>query len=341
MKKTLIALAVLAASTASMAQVTLYGVADVGIGSSDKAQSAVGVNSAYALPNTNIMAVTNGNSGLNDGNSRFGMRGVEDLGGGLKAGFNFESSIDLASGATNGSGGTLFARAANVSLSGGFGSLTVGRQLTPSFLALAQWELTGTANYSVTMGQFGSVVGGSNNVARDVGMAAYSTPNMGGFVATVGAVLEGNGVYGTAAAPKGKYDIAATYNAGPIAVGLGYNKVDAGKEGTTIGGSFNFGMVKVAASWNSQKDGAGNKQVEGYTLGASLPMGPWTFTGDIATVQSGNALLAGQSSDTNVLLNAKYALSKRTFVYGVYIIDNKGINTQDTNAYSLGLRHNF
>ncbi len=334
-------MAALAATGASFAQVTLYGVADVAIGASDKAAVAGAANSAYALPNTNVMAVTNGNSGLNNGNSRFGLRGTEDLGGGLKAGFNFESSIDLASGATNGSGGTLFARAANVSLSGGFGSLTVGRQLTPSFLALAAWELTGTANYSVTMGQFGTVVGGSNNVARDVGMAAYSTPNMGGFVATLGAVLEGNGVYGTAAAPKGKYDLAATYGAGPVAIGFGYNKVADGKEGTTLGGSYNFGAVKVAASWNSQKDGAGTKQIEGYTLGASLPMGAFTLTGDISTVQSGSALAAGNSSDTNYLLEAKYALSKRTFVYGIYLIDQKGINAVDTNAYALGLRHNF
>jgi predicted porin len=60
---------------------------------------------------------------LNNGNSRFGLKGTEDLGGGLKAAFNFEGGINIANGAGNTSGGQLFSRAANVSLMGGFGEI--------------------------------------------------------------------------------------------------------------------------------------------------------------------------------------------------------------------------
>ena len=331
MKKTLIALAVLAASTASMAQVTLYGVADVAVGASDKTNAASGSN--YGLATTQFQALANGS--LTNGNSRFGLKGSEDLGGGLKANFNFESSVNIATGANQGSGNLLFSRAAWVELAGGFGSLKAGRQLNPTFLSIANWEVTGTANYSVTMNQFGGAVSGG---VRDNAMVTYSTPKMGGFGLSVGSVLQGQALFGTVADPKGKYDIAATYGAGPIAASLAYNKVDAGQEATTLGGAYNFGMVTVAASWNQVKNGAGVAQTEGYTLGASLPMGPWTFTVDMA---QDTISRTANSTDTDFLLEAKYALSKRTFVYGAYINDGKGKTAQDNSAYALGLRHNF
>ena len=328
MKKTLIALAVLAASTASMAQVTLYGVADVSVGGVDKAAGGLG------LTNDKFQAIAS--NVLNNGNSRFGLRGSEDLGGGLKANFNYEGGINIANGAGNTSGGQLFSRAANVQLAGGFGSLTAGRQLTTSFFAVAAWELTGTANYSVVANQFG--FGGVG--PRDSAAVKYDTPKMGGFSVSAMFVPEGNAAYtaGTPATAKGKYDLSAGYAAGPLAATLAYNKVDSSLEGTVVGASYNFGMVKVAASWTQLKDGAGNKATEGYSLGASLPMGPWTFTADMA---QDTISRAANSTDTNFVLEAKYAVSKRTFVYGAYLMDGKGKTTNDISAYSLGLQHNF
>jgi predicted porin len=325
MKKTLIALAVLAASTASMAQVTLYGVADVSVGGADKASAGLG------MANDKFQAIAS--NVLNNGNSRFGMRGVEDLGGGLKAGFNYEGGINIANGAGNTSGGQLFSRAANVYLEGGFGRLTAGRQLTTSFFSVASWELTGTANYSVVASQFGfGGVGPRDSAAVKYDMAAS------GFNASAMFIPEGNAAYGTAASPKGKYDLAVGYGAGPMGVNLAYNKVDSGDEGTVLGGSYNFGMVKVAASYTTLKNGAGAKVTEGYSLGASIPMGAFTFTADMA---QDTISRAANSTDTNFLLEAKYALSKRTFVYGVYVMDGKGKTAEDASGYALGLRHNF
>ena len=87
MKKSLIALAVLAASGAAMAQssVTLYGVVDLGIGKLGKGKVAM-----------------QGGQIVNNGVSRIGFRGVEDLGGGLKVGFNYEQGINAENGAAAG-----------------------------------------------------------------------------------------------------------------------------------------------------------------------------------------------------------------------------------------------
>jgi predicted porin len=356
-------LAALAATGASFAQVTLYGVADVAVGAIDKVVNAApaipfnAVTGVAASPAANVLGLSSNkfqaiaSNVLNNGNSRFGLKGTEDLGGGLKANFNFEGGINIATGAGNTSGygngdaalgvnsglvgGQLFSRAANVSLAGGFGSLTAGRQLTTSFYSVASWELTGTANYSVVANQFG--FGGV--APRDSAAVKYDTPAMGGFNASAMFTLEGNGVYlDSAKAGKGKYDLSVGYGAGPMVASLAYNKVDAGVEGTVLGGSYNFGMVKVAASWNSLKDGSGNKLTEGYTLGASIPMGAFTFTADMAQDTISRAT---SSNDTNFLLEAKYALSKRTFIYGVYVMDGKGKQAEDVSGYALGLRHNF
>ena len=128
MKKSLIALAVLAASGAAMAQssVTLFGVVD--------ATYAYGSGSA-----SNKSQLTN--SGYNS--SRLGFRGVEDLGGGMTASFWLEAGVNndngsgantntnnQATGATGG-GGLTFNRRSTVSLSGGFGEVRLGRDFTP------------------------------------------------------------------------------------------------------------------------------------------------------------------------------------------------------------------
>ncbi|HRM55606.1 MAG TPA: porin, partial [Ottowia sp.] len=126
MKKSLIALAVLGLSGAAMAQssVTLYGVADAGIGK-------IEAGSGLAAPLNDASDKTEFISGsmMNNGTSRLGVRGVEDLGGGLKAGFQFETGLDLDNG---GSSGAFWSRQANIWLGGNWGTVKLGRQFTPS-----------------------------------------------------------------------------------------------------------------------------------------------------------------------------------------------------------------
>lgn len=312
MKKSLIALAVLAASGVAMAQssVTMYGVADVGL-----------------VKSNGISAQMTSAGLMNNGTSRLGVRGVEDLGGGLKASFNFEQGINQEDGAlANGAAGA-WSRNTWVALSGGFGRFQMGRTLNPSFYGLAAWELTGATNYSVAGTQFAWTGQGP----RTNSVFQYTTPNMGGFSGTLGYIMKpDNG-------GNAKYDLNAIYGNGPLVVALSYNKTNTMKGNMALGARYDFGAFKVAGS--IQNNGGPSK---GFTLGATVPVGAFALTLDIAR-ENGTGM-----KNTDLLLEAKYALSKRTFAYAAYYKDGDnngalpgGYATGAKNHIGLGVRHNF
>lgn len=299
MKKSLIALAALAAVSAASAQssVTMYGVADLGLAK---------------LPN--VAAQMSGNGTMNNGSSRLGVRGVEDLGGGLKAAFQFEQGINGETGATD---GTTFQRAANLSLIGNFGTFKMGRTLNPSFFGIAAWELTGTANYCVVCNQFGFVGPSRNN-----SQFSYKTPSMGGFSAELGYIASPDN------AGNSKTDMNVIYANGPLAVGLSYNKTNGSERGVALGAKYKFGAFEVAGSF---QDPAGDSK--GYTLGGAANFGAVRVVLDAARDTYYN--------DTNVLLEGNYRLSKRTFAYVAVLRDGSGKAVDTTTSYGLGIRHNF
>jgi len=302
MKKTALALLAISASGLSAAQstVTLYGVADV------------------ALSKTTGLATQLVSSATqNNGTSRWGMRGTEDLGGGLRAGFNFESQVSVLDGATS---ATLFARAANVNLSGGFGAVKAGRSLTPSWYGTMAWELTGSANYAVVNSQFG--YGGLNS--RHNAEVSYTSPNWGGLNITVGHLFAANN--GNVA----KNDVNLIYRAGPLAASLVYNKLDNKGKNLSLGAAYNFGSFKLAGSL---QDATGANLGKGFTLGGTLPLGNLSLTLDVARDT--------RNQDTDTLVEAKYALSKRTSVYGVLLHNGAGKAAKAVNSTIVGLRHNF
>jgi predicted porin len=120
-RTSLLCLSTIAFACAAQAQgtVTVYGIVDAGL------RYGSGLDAAYAASSTSATVV---NSGINS-TSRFGFRGTEDLGGGLKAVFNLESGINADTGAST-NATKLFDRAANVGLQGDWGTLTAGRQTT-------------------------------------------------------------------------------------------------------------------------------------------------------------------------------------------------------------------
>lgn len=300
MKKSLIALAVLGASGFAMAQssVTLYGVADAGIG-----------RIATATGNSTGMKA---NSAVNNGNSRLGVKGVEDLGGGLQAGFNFESGLNLGTGAAD---TTFWQRNANMYLAGGWGKFLMGRTLTPSFYGVAAWELTGTANYSAVANTYGFGGGPSRNNSQ----FTYSTPNISGFSATLGYIFkDDNG-------GNAKWDLNGIYANGPIAVGLSVNKTQTQKTAWSLGGKYNFGQFVLAASYNDAQSVR-----RGFSIGGTANFGAASVTLDL-TRDTKNPV----KKYTNAVLEGKYSLSKRTFVYADYL------RLDSTNNYGVGVRHNF
>jgi len=310
MKKSLIALAVLGLSGAAMAQssVTLYGVADAGVGKIE----------AGGNDGSNKTEFT-ANSLMNNGNSRLGVRGVEDLGGGLKAGFNFETGLDLDNGNAD---STFWARQANVSLAGGFGTVKLGRQFTPSYLSTASYELTGAANYSVLATTYNYVGIGS----RANSAFAYVTPSFGGLTAALAYVTKTD-----LGAAKAAWDLGVTYGNGPISAAVSVNKFADSKTNYLVGGKYSFGNFALAASYVQASKGTPAVR-RGFGLGGTANFGAFALTLDL-TRDTKNEWTSKKF--TNGVVELKYALSKRTFMYGAYL------RSDDTNNYGIGVRHNF
>jgi predicted porin len=128
MKKSLLVLAALGAfagAASAQSSVTLFGILDVG---------------ARYTKNGDQKLKTLSTDGINS--SRLGFRGVEDLGGGLKAGFWLESAVNPDAGTANST--RFWHRRSTVSLSGGWGELRLGRDYTPQFWNLTVFDPFGT-----------------------------------------------------------------------------------------------------------------------------------------------------------------------------------------------------
>ena len=216
----------------------------------------------------------------------------------------------------------MWGRQANLWLGGNWGTVKLGRQFTPSYLATAAYDLTGTANYSALANTYAYAGAGS----RASSAFAYMTPNFGGFTAAAAYVTKHD-----SGGDKDSWDVGLTYNNGPIGAGLSVNKIANSKTNYQVGGKYNFGNFAVAASYNQ-----GSNQAElvrrGYGLGAGFNVGAFGLVVDL-TRDTKNEWT--DKKYTNGVVEAKYALSKRTFVYGAYL------RLDDENNYGIGVRHNF
>ena len=316
MKKSLIALAVLAASGAAMAQssVTLFGIVDTAVGYVDNANAAG--DSVYGLS-------TSGNA-----TSRLGFRGVEDLGGGLKAGFWLEGEVF---GDTGGSSFN-FARRSTVSLMGGFGEVRMGREQTPSYSKTSSYDLFGQTGIGQFMGWTGNwygIDGDSGNAVRSSNMISYYTPNFSGFTAGLGYGFDEQ-TTGKAGRYIGGY---AAYDNGPLSVALSYDERNVAanfdRNTLTLAGSYNLNVVKLNAIVQQTKDDVigTDRKVNAYALGASAPVG----AGEVKLQYAMYDQKAIDSKAHHISLGYVHNLSKRTAVYGtVSYMDNK-------DASSLGL----
>ena len=326
MKKTLVALAVLGASGLAAAQssVTLYGIADAGVGRIGKGKTQF----------------VGGNWLVNNTPSRIGFKGTEDIGGGNVVGFTFEAGLSLDDGSNvefsganplfGASTGRYWDRDANVFVAGGWGAFKAGRQVTPTHISEFAYDLTGLANYSVMRSTYAN----TGMPAWADAALAYVTPNMGGLQAAVAFVSKHN--LGT---PKNVWDLGVWYNNGGLGVGASVNKgLDDGKTNYHVGGKYGFGNFTVAASYhNSTADGislpyAPDAVRRGFGLGAQAKFGACTVTLDF-TRDTRNEW--GAKKYTNALLEAKYALSKRTFLYADFL------RLDGTNNWGLGINHSF
>lgn len=332
MKKSLIALAVLAASGASFAQssVTLYGIADVWFGRT----------TASGLPTQTVL-----NSGGVSG-SRFGFKGSEDLGGGLKANFLLEQGFNIDTGAAATAGQT-FSRQSYVGFSGGFGEVKLGKMWT------AYDDINGATNAvfdSILSPQVNVWLSGNYN-ANPANGAYYVSPTMGGFSAAVSYALGENKANAVGAFPSieaGKvYSFNVKYEGGPIYAGLAYQKEQANSslnatEFARLNGSYDLGVAKLLAGYG-RVTGAADTSTSEWQLGADFPVsGALTLSAGVA--RSSDNAAKGDATRKGYGLGAAYAMSKRTTVYGGYQSANiakPGVADTDATTLAVGLKHTF
>ena len=368
MKKTLAAVAVLGAfaGSAIAAEVTLYGVVDMGLNYThvDMDQANVDDVDSFQMK-----------SGQQSG-SRWGLKGTEDLGNGLTVGFVLENGFDADDG-TEDKSDVMFDRESMLFLEGGFGKLAFGRigsfnQGQGSFSKIGMLTPFGTS-FGDYAAQAGNIFASSTRYANSI---VYETPSFAGFQVTAMYSMgntDGKGTENESDTDR-YYGIAATYENGPAAAYLAVDSTNYKSYGApngndmndawtvTLGGSWDFEVVKayLGAQYFDEallSNMGGIAKSNPYTITADLDSGDLKVTGYSVTLGvdapvAGGKLMAAaayvdaEQSDFEedygvgefdftrwiVSVGYDYPLSKRTNVYGVmsYMddeIEGKGANT--------------
>jgi predicted porin len=360
MNKKIIALAVAAATLApvAMAQtanpVTLYG-------------------RVYAMfenvkaDGGSAVAISSRNRVENNGSSLLGVRGTEDLGGGLKAFFQLETTFRPDSAVTS-----FGDRNSGVGLQGDFGSVLLGRWDTPFKLANATYDVFGDttiAGYTSAMSDRGNFNRRSENVLQ------YWSPNFSGFQGRVSYTAnEGK----TATVNPVITSFNTTYNQGPVSLAFGYEKhkdtfrnysaavaniTGATERGMSLGGSVTFGPLKVAAltqRFKKTAPGFSVSDLKSSMINLLYTTGKNQFAFQHQRAKNGAArplaTLTVTEPDTKVnSLGYYYNFSRRTSFIAVYTqtknnaagLGGFGQNTltiaadQDPRGFAAGFRHTF
>ena len=360
MKKTLLAAALLAGfagAASAQSSVTLYGLIDIGIGYQS-------INGGTDAQNQTHFGMYNG---VQNG-SRFGLRGVEDMGNGNRATFVLENGFDAGNG-TLGQSSRLFGRQAWLGLENdAWGYVRFGRQynfasdyLTPIDPFLAGF---GTAN----MGQsFGAM-----NTTRYSNMLKYQTPTWSGFKLGIGYsfapqldAFYGNGstvVNGTGNSYN--FDtmnntraltLGANYANGPLTLAASYDQINpngnvaAASNSATpkvwiLGGMYDFKAVKLSLAYSQTRNGWINQQsVTGYASGGSGAINGSTWGG------SGGSIFLSDAAGFNsylVGLTAPINASSKVFASWQMAAPNGNVqdfipSTANQNVYAIGYQYDF
>jgi predicted porin len=369
MKKTLFALAALAATSASFAQssVTLYGVLDASLESVKGDKTVTRVSSS----NLNYSAV--------------GVKGSEDLGSGLKASFNLEAPISLDTGSSNATQYNLnnrngqstpttpstqsrfWAYESWVGLSGSFGGLKLGRTETPiGDIAL---HTLGAQPYDdlYIVGSRAAVdhVRADNAVTYDLptmvpGMSATLQYSTGSGTATTAGVEQAGSNYGKS------YGLNIKYAAGPLSAGIGYNSMkddsltagDQKANATLAYGAFDFGVAKLTGYYDAETNLdniAGDRRMTLVGVKVAVPVADaYTVVAGFSKARNVYGSAAGDDNVEIMTLRGIYQLSKRTSVYAMFTNVNNGratmlapasadvsIADKTTHGIAVGVSHSF
>ena len=358
MKKSLLALAVLGAFAgvaSAQSSVTLSGTIDL--------------SGKYVKNDTVGRLVSMGTDGLNA--SQLVFSGTEDLGGGLKAGFDLSAGVAANSGGTyeSASGAGLnakfFARRSIVRLMGGFGEVRLGRDYTPTFWNTAVFDPFGTVgvanslNLTHNTGTYGlNAVQPSTYIWSDNAASYFLPSGIGGVYGQVTAApgQGGPGKYvgGRVGFAAGPFDIAAAAGRQDTVAG-GATKY----ESFNLAGSYDLSVVKLMVQYNNEQRKGGvaggpdaTKETR-WLLGAVVPMGQGEIHASYIRTDETTELNRDASQ---FALGYVYNLSKRTALYStIAMIANKNLGTftlggatpdatfpgKNSRGGEVGIRHFF
>ena len=334
MKKTLIALAAVAATGAAFAQstVTLSGTVDVGL------EKRFSGDALRMTANRN-------------GTSNWTLAGTEDLGGGLKAVFQVSTSFNSDTGTVSSTDG-LGNNGMFVGLTGGFGTLRAGRPVNTLYGNV----LLANGTKGVSVHDANTVLGGNATATAKTSNASssvyvpnavqYHSPRFGG----VQVQLEYAPSESSAAGNKAGKAIGVRYDGGPLSATF-VNYTGATAAATTLKAvnqfaiSYDFSVVKVLFTIRDQ-GGLASTQDNSYALGLTAPVGPGliyaSFNNNEQVGDDGRTIIAGY----------KYFLSKRTQAYVNVARRNAawvpatvtaagGNGAKSSTGFGFGLQHNF
>ena len=344
------------ASGVQAQSLNLYGVIDIAAGSFQTSYQDGAVNPRATKVDSNQMIT-----------SFWGLKGTEDLGGGLKAGFVLEGFLrpDTGEAGRFGTSDTFWSRSAHLWLEGSYGKLSIGRQGTLLFANTLSYNPLGSAfglSPAIRL-----TFGASGNDYSDSGFSnaiSYATPTMGGFSAAAQVQFDED-----TETDKGKvYALSLNYKAGPLAIGAAWQSVrtaTAPKGGAAVtdlsnGAKQTFGMLGVSydagfAKLFAQYGEFGNTgftqtrriDTKLYTLGASVPV---SKAGAVLVAYGESmeeAVEGGTTPDTDhsiFTLAYTHSLSKRTSLYTAYMMDKEdpdGVKWKTGHTYVVGVRHAF
>ncbi len=315
MNKKLLSVAVAAAMVAPMlasADATLYGRVRTHLVYTDT--DATGVDDEWDVE---------------DQSSRLGVKGSEDLGNGLKAIYQYEFDVDAAD------DGTFSGRLAYVGLSGGFGTMAIGRQWLPYYGSVDKIDVYDVNSMNDTY----------LGPTRTGNAISYISPNFSGFSAKLALIVsdEGGLQSGDAITQLGDdtvdaWNLSADYNNGPLSVGASYltfeGDIDTDLWG--IAGSYKFGdMFKLIAQYEDFDSGDADIDADEWTIMGLFYFGNNTITGSYGSV---DVDVSGSDDDDQWVLGFKHNFSKRTSVHVEYEDSEVGI---DHERFGVGIRHDF